>query len=47
MRDRKMMTIDEGAILDRAFGLYHQTIKRGSLQSMTRLRPGFWNAARF
>lgn len=47
MRDRKMTTVDEGAILDRAFGLYHQTIKRGSLQDMTKLRDGFWNAARF
>jgi cytosine/adenosine deaminase-related metal-dependent hydrolase len=47
MRDRKMTTVDEGAILDRAVGLYQQTIERGSLQGMTKLRDGFWNAARF
>ena len=47
MRDRKMTTVDEGAILDRAVDLYHQTIERGSLQEKTKLLDKFWNAARF
>jgi len=47
MLDRKMTTVDEGAILDRAVDLYHRTIARGSLQEMTELHEGFWNAARF
>ena len=47
MRDRRMTTIDEGAVLDRAVDMYHQTIARGSLQDMTKLRDGFWKAARY
>jgi len=47
MRDRRMTTIDEDAVLDRAVDMYHQTIERGSLQGMTTLRDGFWKAARY
>jgi cytosine/adenosine deaminase-related metal-dependent hydrolase len=47
MRDRRMTTVDEGAILNRAVDMYHQTIERGSLQDMTKLRDGFWKAARY
>ena len=47
MRDRRMTTVDEGAVLDRAVDMYHQTIERGSLQDMTTLRDGFWKAARY
>ena len=47
MRDRRMTTVDEGAVLDRAVDMYHQTIERGSLQDMTKLRDGFWKAARY
>lgn len=46
MRDRVMTTVDEGAILDRAVAMYRQTIERGSLQEMTKLRDGFWKVAR-
>jgi urease alpha subunit len=47
MRDRRMTTIDEGAVLNRAVDMYHQTIERGSLQEMTKLRDGFWKVARY
>jgi len=47
MEDRRMTTVDEGAILDRAVDMYHQTIERGSLHEMTKLRDGFWKAARY
>jgi hypothetical protein len=47
MRDRRMTTVDEGAVLDRAVEMYHQTIERGSLHEMTKLRDGFWKAARY
>ena len=47
MRDRRMTTVDEGAVLNRAVDMYHQTIERGSLQEMTKLRDGFWKAARY
>ena len=42
-----MATVDEGAVLDRAVDMYRQTIERGSLQDMTKLRDGFWKAARY
>jgi urease alpha subunit len=47
MRDRRMTTVDEGAVLDRAVDMYRQTIERGSLQDMTKPRDGFWKAARY
>jgi cytosine/adenosine deaminase-related metal-dependent hydrolase len=46
MQDRKMMTVDEDAILDQAQAMYHRTIERGSLQALTAIRDGFWNVVR-
>jgi cytosine/adenosine deaminase-related metal-dependent hydrolase len=46
MRDRKVLTVDEGAVLDQGYATYRRTIERGGLQKYAAVRQGFWNTAR-
>jgi cytosine/adenosine deaminase-related metal-dependent hydrolase len=46
MQDRKMLTVDEGAVLDQAEAMYRKTIERGALQKLTAVREEFWKVSR-
>jgi 5-methylthioadenosine/S-adenosylhomocysteine deaminase len=46
MQGRKLLTIDEAALLDRVQEVYHRFVARGGLEKLTGLPPRFWGVSR-
>jgi cytosine/adenosine deaminase-related metal-dependent hydrolase len=44
MEDRKILTIDEEAVLNRAQEMYRKTVERGGFEPFTQLQDNFWGA---
>jgi cytosine/adenosine deaminase-related metal-dependent hydrolase len=46
MENRTILTIDEGAVLERVQSVYGRFVERADLEPLTREPAGFWHAAR-
>jgi cytosine/adenosine deaminase-related metal-dependent hydrolase len=46
MEDRKILTIDEESVLNRAQEMYRKTVERGGFEPFTVLQDNFWGARR-
>lgn len=47
MRDRKVLTVDEGAILDHANAAFWQMIETAGLRELLEIPEGFWSSVRY